>query len=132
MLNMMFAAAAIATAEMTVPGPKGADRRHAQRCRRRFADGADPSWLGTDRPRREQSARGTASPYRLLAEALAKRGVSTLRADKRGMFGSKSAIADPDAVTLVDYAADAHSWADALHKRSHSRCVWLLGHSEGG
>ena len=34
----------------------------------------------------------TAAPYRLLAEALAAQGVSTLRADKRGMFGSKAAI----------------------------------------
>jgi pimeloyl-ACP methyl ester carboxylesterase len=74
----------------------------------------------------------TAAPYRLLADALAARGISTLRADKRGMFGSKAAIADANAVSIADYAADAHHWADALRKHTGARCVWLLGHSEGG
>jgi pimeloyl-ACP methyl ester carboxylesterase len=73
-----------------------------------------------------------AAPYRMLAEALAAKGVSTLRADKRGLFGSKAAIPDPNSVTIADYAADAHSWAEALRKRTGARCVWLLGHSEGG
>jgi uncharacterized protein len=63
---------------------------------------------------------------------LVSKGVSTLRADKRGMFGSKAAIADANAVTIADYAADAHNWADALRKRTGAKCVWVLGHSEGG
>jgi hypothetical protein len=46
-----------------------------------------------------------AAPYRLLAEALTKRGVATVRIDKRGMFGSRAAIADGNAVTIADYAA---------------------------
>jgi len=74
----------------------------------------------------------TAAPYRLLAEALAERGVSTVRADKRGMFGSKAAAADANAVTIADYAADAHSWVESIRKRTGAQCVWLLGHSEGG
>ena len=74
----------------------------------------------------------TAASYRLLAEALAERGVSTLRIDKRGMFGSKAAVADPNAVTIADYAADAHRWAAEAAKRTGGRCAWLLGHSEGG
>jgi hypothetical protein len=48
------------------------------------------------------------------------------------MFGSKAAIPDANAVTIRDYAADAHNWADALRKRTGANCVWLLGHSEGG
>ena len=32
-----------------------------------------------------------AAPYRLLAEALAKRGYPSVRIDKRGMFGSEGA-----------------------------------------
>jgi pimeloyl-ACP methyl ester carboxylesterase len=72
-----------------------------------------------------------AAPYRMLAEALAQHGVSSLRADKRGMFGSKAAIADPNDVTLAAYAADAHAWAKALRQRTAARCVWVLGHSEG-
>ena len=69
--------------------------------------------------------------YRQLAEALAAKGVATLRIDKRGMFGSKGAIADANDVTIAAYAADAHAWVDMLRAKTGRRCVWLLGHSEG-
>ncbi|MET0307699.1 MAG: alpha/beta fold hydrolase [Sphingomonas sp.] len=71
-------------------------------------------------------------PYRRLAQALAARGVATVRIDKRGMFGSRAAVADANAVTIADYAVDAHAWADAMRKRTGRACVWLAGHSEGG
>lgn len=74
----------------------------------------------------------TAAPYRLLAEALAARGIATVRIDKRGMFGSKAAVADPNAVTIADYAADVHAWVKAIRARTGASCVWVLGHSEGG
>ncbi len=74
----------------------------------------------------------TAASYRLLAEALAERGVSTLRIDKRGMFGSGRAVADANAVTIADYAADAKGWAAEAARRTGAPCAWLLGHSEGG
>lgn len=74
----------------------------------------------------------TAGSYRLLAEALAKKGIATLRADKRGMFGSNAAIADANKVTIADYAGDAHGWAKLIAERTGRTCVWLLGHSEGG
>jgi len=73
----------------------------------------------------------TAAPYRLLAEALAAKGVSSARIDKRGMFGSKAAVADANKVTIADYAADTHNWVEAIHKRTGAKCVWVLGHSEG-
>ena len=69
--------------------------------------------------------------YRQLAEALAAKKVATLRIDKRGMFGSKAAIADANAVTIGDYAADTHAWVDMVRAKTGRRCVWLLGHSEG-
>jgi pimeloyl-ACP methyl ester carboxylesterase len=69
--------------------------------------------------------------YRQLAEALAAKKVATLRIDKRGMFGSKAAIANANAVTIGDYAADAHAWVDMVRAKTGRRCVWLLGHSEG-
>jgi pimeloyl-ACP methyl ester carboxylesterase len=73
-----------------------------------------------------------ASTYRLLAEGLAARGITTVRIDKRGMFGSAGATPDPNNVTIADYAADIASWTNTLRKSTGAGCVWLLGHSEGG
>lgn len=132
MISLIMAALAAAAVPMTVPGPHGPLSGTLVDAGKTapvvlILPGSGP----TDRD--GNSPMGvTAAPYRLLAEALAANGVSTLRADKRGMFGSKAAIPVPDAVTIANYAADAHKWADALRKRSGRRCVWLLGHSEGG
>jgi pimeloyl-ACP methyl ester carboxylesterase len=73
-----------------------------------------------------------ASTYKLLAQDLAGRGVATVRIDKRGMFASAAAVADPNAVTIEDYVADVHAWAGALRQRTGAPCIWLIGHSEGG
>jgi hypothetical protein len=73
-----------------------------------------------------------AATYRLLAEGLAGSGIGSLRADKRGMFGSGAAIADANAVTVADYAADAATWIGLLRERTGAECIWLIGHSEGG
>ncbi|WP_326525781.1 alpha/beta hydrolase [Sphingomonas sp.] len=73
-----------------------------------------------------------ASTYRLLAEALAREGVTSVRIDKRGMFGSAKAVADPNEATMQGYAEDARAWAALAAKRAGARCAWLIGHSEGG
>ncbi len=72
------------------------------------------------------------SPYKLLAEGLAVRGVTTVRIDKRGMFGSSRAAADPNAVTIKDYAGDVHAWVKVIREQTSVPCVWVAGHSEGG
>lgn len=72
-----------------------------------------------------------AQPYRLLAEALASRGIATVRIDKRGILGSAGA-GDVNATTIADYATDVHQWVRAVRARTGARCVWLMGHSEGG
>jgi hypothetical protein len=47
------------------------------------------------------------------------------------MFASKAAIADPNKVTIGDYAKDVHSWVKSIRDRTGAKCVWVLGHSEG-
>lgn len=86
----------------------------------------------TDRDGNSPMGGVKAAPYRLLAEGLAKRGISTVRTDKRGMFGSKRAAASANRVTMADYASDTHSWVSSIRRQTGAKCVWLLGHSEGG
>jgi len=124
-------AAAAAAATVTIPGPKGP----LEGTLLTAGAGAPvvvviPGSGPTDRD--GNSPLGiTAAPYRLLAEALAGRGVSTLRIDKRGLFGSKAA-GDPNDVTVAAYAADTRGWAKEAARLTGRSCVWLLGHSEGG
>jgi pimeloyl-ACP methyl ester carboxylesterase len=73
-----------------------------------------------------------AAPYRMLAEELAARGIGSVRIDKRGMFASKAAVADPNAVTIGGYVDDVAAWIASIRKDTGRECVWLLGHSEGG
>jgi len=73
----------------------------------------------------------TAGSYRLLAEALAAKGVSTIRFDKRGLFGSSAAAADADNIRMMDLADDVRAWDREAQKRTPARCAWLIGHSEG-
>lgn len=73
-----------------------------------------------------------AAPYRLLAEALVARGVTTVRIDKRGLAGSAGATPDGNAVTIADYVTDVHAWTTIIRQQTGASCVWLLGHSEGG
>jgi len=73
-----------------------------------------------------------AGTYRLLAEGLAARGVTSVRIDKRGMFASAGAVPDANAVTVDDYVRDVHEWVGVIRQRTGAPCVWLLGHSEGG
>lgn len=72
-----------------------------------------------------------ASTYRLLAEGLAGHGITSVRIDKRGLFGSSAAVHDANAVTIADYATDVRSWVATIREKTREPCVWLLGHSEG-
>ncbi len=137
-LSAFLAAASMAaapiSAEVEAPGPSGplrgtllspADARGAPVVLIIPGSGA------TDRNGNSGPNGVSAAPYRLLAEALAARGIATIRVDKRGMLGSAGA-GSANAVTIADYAADMRQWARAARARTGARCVWLLGHSEGG
>jgi pimeloyl-ACP methyl ester carboxylesterase len=70
--------------------------------------------------------------YKLLAQGLAARGIASVRIDKRGMRSSGAAIANANDVTIADYASDVHTWAATILKQTGGKCIWVLGHSEGG
>lgn len=72
-----------------------------------------------------------AASYQLLAEALAKAGIASVRIDKRGLAGSGGAV-DGNAVTMADYVTDTRNWISVIRAKTGARCIWLLGHSEGG
>jgi len=131
MLSMLLAVAVAAAAPITAPGPLGPlvgtfvdAGKHAPVVL--IIPGSGP----TDRDGNNPLG-VAAAPYRLLAEALAAHGVSTVRIDKRGLFESKAAVANPNDVTIRDYATDARSWIAVIRARTGAKCVWLLGHSEG-
>lgn len=68
--------------------------------------------------------------FGVLADALAERGIASLRLDDRGIGGS-DAVAPASPYDLADDAAAALAF---LEDRSETRpgCTAILGHSEGG
>ena len=65
---------------------------------------------------------------KLLAQALAERGVVSLRYDKRGVGESAGA---GDASTFDDTVREAAGWVRWLARQPGVRCVVVVGHSEG-
>ena len=69
--------------------------------------------------------------YKLLAQGLAAKGITSLRVDKRGVAESRAADLSESDMRFQVYADDARAWAAELRRRTGLSCVWLLGHSEG-
>ena len=131
MIGAALVALAVTSAPLVAPGPQGALAGTLVEAQ----SGAPvvlvvPGSGPTDRDGNNPLG-VTAAPYRRLAEALAERGVASVRIDKRGMFGSRAAVADANRVTIADYVADVRAWREAIRERTGADCTWLLGHSEG-
>ncbi|WP_266157479.1 alpha/beta hydrolase [Dyella silvatica] len=73
----------------------------------------------------------SAAPYRMLAAALAGHGISSVRIDKRGMFGSAIQGWNPNDASIDGYAEDVRAWVKRIRSTTGNDCVWVLGHSEG-
>jgi hypothetical protein len=73
----------------------------------------------------------TSDVYRLLAAALAQKGIATLRYDKRGV-GESSLAFDVAKMTVDDSIADAEAFLPKLRDKTRFGKVSILGHSEGG
>ena len=69
---------------------------------------------------------------RQLAEALAQRGIASLRYDKRGIGRSATAGLNEQDLVLDTFAADAALWLAWLRQRSDLGAPVVAGHSEGG
>ncbi len=67
-------------------------------------------------------------PFAVLADALARAGIASLRYDDRGCGGSGGVFAD---ATTADFATDAAAAVRFLKQRGYGK-VGLVGHSEGG
>lgn len=73
----------------------------------------------------------TGNTYRLLAEALAQKGIATLRYDKRGIAASRPAGA-PEAQMRFDIGVDdASAWVEKLRNDVRFKSIVIAGHSEG-
>lgn len=67
-------------------------------------------------------------PFLVIADALAKKGIASLRMDDRGIGGSEKGKDDP---TTEDFAGDIASAVTYLQQNGFEN-IGLIGHSEGG
>jgi pimeloyl-ACP methyl ester carboxylesterase len=82
---------------------------------------------------RDGTGPGVAFPYlRRLTDGLAARGIASLRYDKRGIGGSRTAALPEDRLRIDRFVDDAAIWVDWLRRRQELGPVFAVGHSEGG
>ena len=85
----------------------------------------------TDRNGNSAMLPGQNNSLRMLAEALARKGIATLRYDKRGIGASASAGRREADLRLDDYIDDATAWLRQLRADPRFTKVMMAGHSEG-
>lgn len=69
---------------------------------------------------------------KMLSAELVKKGIATLRYDKRGIAESKAAIGTGEAsLRFDDYVNDAKGWIQLLKQDKRFSKVVVIGHSEG-
>lgn len=68
---------------------------------------------------------------KMLAEALAKNGIASLRYDKRGIGESKASAVTETSLVFENYTEDAKSWINFLKLDKRFTQLTVIGHSEG-
>lgn len=68
--------------------------------------------------------------YKLMSEALAARGIASLRYDKRGIGSSQTTLTESQ-LRFTDFADDAAALLESLKKDLRFSDVYIIGHSEG-
>jgi uncharacterized protein len=73
----------------------------------------------------------TNNHLKLAAEDLAKKGIATVRYDKRGIGESKAAAGSEKDIRFESFINDAAGWVTMLKQDKRFKKVVVLGHSEG-
>ena len=68
---------------------------------------------------------------KMLAEALAKRGIATLRFDKRTIAGSRLPNTNERTIRFDQFVRDAVRWVRLLKRQKGIARVFVAGHSQG-
>jgi pimeloyl-ACP methyl ester carboxylesterase len=85
----------------------------------------------TDRDGNSPSPTDKPGTLKLLAASLAKRGIASLRYDKRGIAASAAAMTAEKDIRFDTYVDDAASWVTLLARDPRFGRVTVAGHSEG-
>ena len=85
----------------------------------------------TDRDGNSRMIPGRNDSLRMLAQALARAGIASVRYDKRGIGASAPAMQSESALRFETYIDDAAAWIGRLRKDPRFSKVAVIGHSEG-
>lgn len=85
----------------------------------------------TDRDGNSKLLPGANNSLKYLAEALAARGIASVRYDKRGVGASASALVSEVNMRFDMGADDAAAWVKKLRADSRFTTITIVGHSEG-
>jgi pimeloyl-ACP methyl ester carboxylesterase len=85
----------------------------------------------TDRNGNSVGLPGPNNSLALLAEALAERGIASVRYDKRGIGASRAAMTSEADLRFDTLADDAAAWVRRMRLDPRLSAVTVVGHSEG-
>jgi pimeloyl-ACP methyl ester carboxylesterase len=85
----------------------------------------------TDRDGNSLGLPGKNNALAMLAQALAERGIASVRYDKRGVAASARAATSEDDLRFEMYADDAAAWVRKFRTDKRFSTIIVAGHSEG-